>query len=286
MAPRGRAGSRLGHRGARALAGGRVGRAADHPRARRAARGAGAVLAPLAGPDPRLRSGWDVDRGRRRVDASPRSLVAGQLVAARAVRRGRIGRPAGRGRPSRHDPLGARATGGQRSALVLAERLPGRVPVGGDGPGGRRRRDRRSVARHRGRARRAGVAARRRRRSVRAGVRDRERPRGPARREHGTGAVVGGAGARAARADVVRRWLAPARAFPSAGKNVRGRRRGDLHNRAPCAPRATARCHPTAVRSRSSSATARSSSGEGARYGRRSPVPASQRSAGRPTAVG
>ena len=79
---------------------------------------------------------------------------------------------------------------------------------------------------------------------------------------------------------------APARAFSSAGKNVRGRRRGDLDNRAPSRrdrrravtrrPLARARARPPRGRRREREH----------RCGRRSRAPVSQRLAGRPTAVG
>ncbi len=85
------------------------------------------------------------------ADGSTRRLgpwCAGELVAARAVRGGRLGRRAGGRRPARQCALAAGAAGGQRPSVVLAERLPGCVPVGGHASCHRRRRDRRSPAGH------------------------------------------------------------------------------------------------------------------------------------------
>ena len=193
--------------------GGCVGQTAHHPRARRAARRAGAVLAPLARPDTRLRAGRDVDRA---ADGSTRRL--GPWQQASWSPHGLYVAVASGDQLAAVDPHGTirwalGAAGRQRSALVLAERLPGGVPVGEHAARRRRRRDRRSPAGHPCGARRPGVATRSGRRPVRARVRHRRAAAWSCATPTAAQILWSTApGARPQRADVVERRPAPARA--------------------------------------------------------------------------
>ena len=121
-------GTRGAGRGGRAHSRGRDRRTLDPPRARGAPRRGGAVLAARAGTRARFRGRGRVDRQRRWIQATPRIVAAGKLLAQRTVRSRRV-REHARGSESAGDGgVDADAPGRAGPAMVATARILGCLP--------------------------------------------------------------------------------------------------------------------------------------------------------------